>query len=267
MNCWQVVKKKFNCNFAEALKIVARDFGILGNASTLTTSFQQQLLKLDKEATKQTQIQFSPEPWNKWNEKFFRRGDITREELEKAGDVFPIKDLYINKSLIPNPHKHWRYGYLVNCKIGTKWEKRVKIYSPQDRTMKFLSSVPLNCLGNLNTLPELDNKLIITKSKKDWLVLSRYFTDCVWMMNESEQALPESEMLEFKKKYERIIVFIGSDPHAVEVCKKITKKYNIEYFNTQKSDYEKYEIEDPFDICCVFGRKELEAQLKTKNLI
>jgi len=212
-------------------------------------------------------IQFSAEQWSKKNSLFFRRGEITIDELNNAGDVFYVKELYINNQQIFNPNNFHRYAYVVNCEINGKWQKRVKIYCPQDKKMKFLSSVPLNCPGNLDTLPQKDDRLFVQKSKKDWLTCMRYFSDQIWLQNESVAALPEKIIKDLQSKYKRIIVCLGSDPHAVGVCTELTKTYGLEYFNTAKSDYEKYSLEDSYDITSHFGREELENQLHNKGFL
>jgi len=268
LNCWQVVKKRFNCNFNKALQIIVEDFGLIDlKTKTVPQSFYPELENIDKDLKKQTIIQFEPEKWNKYNLKFWERGEITKKELEQEQDIFAIKSLFINHKEIPNSNKYWRYAYVVNCFINNKWEKRVKIYSPQDKKMKFLSSVPLDCPGGIDKLPHLDERLFIWKSKKDSLVTKRYFTDQIWLQNESENSLPENWIKQFKKEYNRIILCFGSDYHAVSVSQKITKKYNIEYYNTPKEDYDKYELEDPYDIVSTFGRPILESHLRQKKLI
>ena len=267
LNCWQLVKKLHQCNFNKALHIVAKDFGLISGISAIPKSFYSELVDLDKEIKKECRIQFESEPWRKTNLKFWQRGDVTQKELEKAGDVFAISRLYVNNQEIANPQKFWRYAYVVECQINGKWEQRVKIYSPQDSKMKFLSSVPLVQPGNMNTLPVQDDRLFIIKSKKDWLTLGRYFTDRIWLQNESETSLPEEIIKHLKTQYHRIILCLGSDPHAVSVSQALTKKYELEYFNTAKTDYENFKCEDPFDISSIFGRKELEKQLKQKKLI
>jgi len=265
LNCWQVVKKKYGCNFNQALNIVAKDFGITSN-NRLSKSFYSEVTELNKEVKKETLIQFEPADWNKKNSAFWKKGEITIEELENAGDIFAIKELYINHCQIYNPNNFDRYAYIVNCFINDKWEKKVKIYSPKDPKMKFLSSVPLNCPGWLDRLNKKDNKVFIVKSRKDCQIMIKYFTDMIWLQNESETSFPEEIQKKLLSEYEKAIIVFGSDPHAVAVSKKFTQK-GFHYFNTLKKDYENYKIEDPFDTVSLFGLKEFEKQLKNKKLL
>jgi len=266
LNCFQVVKKKCNCNFAGCLQIIAEDFGLLNRQSRIPKSFYKELEDLDKEIKKETLIQFEPEPWTRKNSLFWRRGDITIEELNASGDIFYTKTLYINHQEIYNPNKFHRYAYVQKCEIKNKIESRVKVYSPQDNKMKFVSSIPLGCMGGIFDLPKKDDRVSILKSRKDALVAQKFFTDVCWTNNESLQAFPDAIQKRLLGEYKEAYIVYGSDPHAVEVSKKLTER-GFKYFNTYKSDYEKYKCEDLFDISTMFGIDEVKVQLKSKNLI
>lgn len=266
LDCFTFIMKLYNCSFKDALNRVAIDFGLTSKISVVPKEVFKQAEILDTSAKAETKIQFIPDKWTDKNSLFWQFGEISKEELEKEDDIFVVKTLYVNEREIYNPLGYTRYAYLINYLHDGEMKQGVKIYSPEDPKMKWLSSVPLSAVGWLDKLPFKDDKVFVVKSRKDAQILKKFFTDIVYVQNESEAAFPEEIRQYLLSKYKRVIVLFGADPQAVNVCKTITEG-RMEYFNTLKEDYEKYAAEDPFDTVKLFGIDYFEKQLKVKNLL
>jgi hypothetical protein len=263
LDCFAYVAKLYNISYGEAIKRVARDFGLIDNTTCVVSNDTIRLgANLDKECKKETVIQFIPDKWTDAHLSFWREFEITKDELIRE-NVYPVKTLFINKNKIYNPKKYLRFAYIVEN--GDK--SYVKIYSPSDPRMKWVSSIPLSIPFGMNSLPEKSDKLIITKSQKDRILLMKIFDAVIATQNESESALP-SEILDninlrdFKEK----IIFWDNDETGVENCKKFNAK-GFGYFNIPKEYYNKFRIKDASDFVAYYGLDALIELFKNKNIL
>jgi len=263
LDCFSFVQKLFGYTFKEALERIAADFGLIdSNTIKVSKKVLEEASKLDKEEKGQCLIQFEPDIWTRENLKFWRRGEITEEELVKER-VYPIKKLYLNHQEIFNSLGIDRYAYPEE--YGDK-QMGVKVYSPEDKQMKWLSSLPLQIPFGLNDLPYADNKIIIQKSKKDKLISQKFFTDVIATQNESEAALSDEVQTMIHRRYSHAIIIWDNDPTGVENCTKFNIK-GFDYFNIPKIEYTKYGIKDCFDYVSHYGLEALEILFRGKGLI
>lgn len=262
LNCFKFVMKLYNCNFNDALKQIAADFGLI-NAQTSKVSRRllEDAKELENSVKSETLIQFIPDKWNSHNLKFWRLYEITQEELEE-NEVYPVKHLILNKIIVKNLSGASRYAYPL------KWEggEGVKIYSPHETNMKWLSSIPLSRPFGIDKLPYESNVVIISKGVKDAILLKRLFSDVIVTQNESEASLTKETIELLTRKYDQRIIIWDADIAGVNACSKFNKK-GFGYFNTPKEDYIKYGIKDCADFVKYFGMAALEDLLKLKNLL
>lgn len=263
LNCFAFVAKLFNVSYGDAIRRVAADFGLIdGRSATVDFSRLRAADSLDREAKRETIIQITPGKWNESNLLFWREFEITKDELV-ANDVYPVKSLFINKAKITNPKKYNRYAYLQRDKEGKEY---LKIYSPQDSRMKWVSNIPLNLPFGIDTLPKKSDTLIVTKSQKDRIVLKKIFSDVVATQNESESSVPDWFVEQSANDYKTRIIFWDNDPTGVENCKKFNEK-GFGYFNIPRSYYERWKIKDASDFVAFYGVDALVDLLKEKGIV
>lgn len=260
------VKKLFNCSFQEALFQIAQDFGLVdGSYVKISKELYKQSLELEKQSKAESVIQFIPEIWTDKALSFWKQYEITKKELEED-EIFLIKKLYVNKVEIFNPNNQLRFAYIEKWKEDDILKTGVKIYSPYDKNMKWVSSIPLHVPFGLNNLPLKHDTLWITKSKKDRLILKKFFPEVIATQNESEAAL-SLETQEFALlNYNKRIINFDADDTGVTNCKKFNNK-GFDYFNTPKKDYLKYGIKDVSDYVKAYNLDLLEELLKKYNLL
>lgn len=261
-NCFDFVKEIYNCNFKRALEIIANDFGLI-NIATLKVSKQvfEEAQQIERQNKAETLIQFIPEKWNKLNLSFWNYYEITQSELEENG-VYPVNRLFINKNEIYNKNNILRYAYIIEH----EGKQLIKVYSPFDKNMKWLSNVPLDVPFGLNKLVYNSDTVFITKSLKDLIVLKKLFYNVIATQNESEAALNSSVQEHLKSKFDKRIIIFDNDDVGVENCKKFNDK-GFDYFNIPKDEYYKYKIKDPSDYIKFYGIDALKDLFKTKGII
>jgi Crassvirales DNA primase len=262
-NCFSYVSKLYNCNFNGALRQIASDFGILDKTiSRVPKHIIDASEQIEKKSKESCLIQFIPDKWNKRHLDFWRQGEITQDDLLEDGNVFQVKKLFINKKEVFNYDNELRFAYTqkYDDKVG------VKIYSPYSTKMKWISSLPLSVMFDLDKLKFKSDIVFIQKSKKDELIFKKIFSDVCSTQNESESAFTLENQEYLKTNYKERIICFGADPQGVSVSKTFNDK-GFDYFNTPKIDYITRGIEDAFSYCSWFGLDALKELLKQKNLL
>lgn len=262
LNCFELVKKLYNCNFNECLTQIAVDFGLIERSTRkVPEKLIEEANELDKAEKSRSLIQFVPDKWTKQNLLFWQLFEIEQWELERD-NIYPCKQVFLNKNEIFGEEMRYAFPLFEGGKV-----QGVKIYSPYDNKLKWLSSIP-------NSMPFLDNfdwnsgaeTCIISKGKKDAILLRRFFQNVIVVQNESEQSFPEELQQRCLNTFKKNIILFDSDPPGVTACKVFNDK-GFGYFNTPKGDYLKYGIKDVADYVKVFGTEAFKQLLITKGLI
>lgn len=273
LDCFAYVQKAFNLNFDKALQKIASDFGLVSSNTIEHVNKIERALKeganLDKETKVETLIQFTRKEWDEKSLEFWRLYEITEDELVRES-VFPVDRLFINKQEIHNPTGTPRYAkvenYTPDLNDPDATTDGVKIYSPYDPNMKWLSSIPLNVPFGLDTLDYESNLLVITKSFKDMIVLKKLFSSVIATQNESEAALPDLLVTVFDRMFDKKIIIFDNDETGVTNSKKFNDK-GFGYFNIPNKERLKYGIKDPSDYVRYYGLAALEDLFIEKNLL
>lgn len=263
LNCFTFVQKMFpGMTFKEALEKVASDFGLIDKTTNIVPQkIIEDAAEIDKSVKKDTLIQIEKDEWNQRNLAYWRLFEITAEELIQE-DIYPVKRLFLNHIEIHNPGNYERYAYIeeFDGKVG------VKIYSPRDPHMKWLSSIPLDVPFGLNSLCYRSDRIIVTKSQKDRLVLQKLFYDVIALQNESEGAMNKYVRDLLYRRYLRKLMIFDNDEVGVENCKKYNAK-GFDYFNVPKKEYLQHKIKDPSDYVRQYGIDALEDLFIQKGII
>ncbi len=268
-DCFAYVQELNRCTYRTALEIIASDFGLIDKK---TAKVSTRILHLAEEVNKSTKsktlIQFTTNPWVKGvgkNLSFWDLYEITQAELETE-QIFPVKELFLNKQEIPNKNGELRFAKVVDYEEAGVKMRGVKIYSPYDSNMKWLSSIPLNQPFGLDTLDYESNLIIITKSFKDMIVLKKMFTSVIACQNESEAALPDNIIKMLDGLFDKKIIIFDNDETGVTNSIKFNEK-GFGYFNIPNQYRVRFGIKDPADFVKVYGVNALKELFKEKNLL
>ena len=227
INCFQIVMKKFNVNYYEALDIIAKDFGLIeGTHSNKTAPIIIQSLKETESARIQVQIKKYSSKELEWWKQF----GISIKTLKKF-HVFSIEHVFLNGELkFSSSDKCPIYGYYFgkdkNCK--ELW----KIYFPTNKEhgIRFLNNLPNKKLQGYKQLKDSDDILIITKSQKDCMCFYEFGINAVAPSSESTFC-NEKQIEELKTRFKHIIVMYDQDKAGKHNMYKIRLKYpELDYF-------------------------------------
>lgn len=273
LDCFAYVQRVFNLDFNRALQRIASDFGLISSKTVENARRIEYALKeganIDRECRKETLIQYTAKKWDKESLDFWRLYEITQEELETE-QIFPIDRLFLNKQEIFNPTNTPRYAKLENYTLDSSepdvTRDAVKIYSPYDPNMKWLSSIPIHIPFGLDTLNYESNVVFITKSFKDMIVLKKLFDSVIATQNESEAALSDMTVDMMDRMFDKKIIVFDNDETGVTNCKKFNDR-GFGYFNIPKEYLLKYGVKDPSDYVKYYGINALADLFKEKNLL
>lgn len=264
-DCFKFVQELYNLNFWESLCRIDEDFG-LGILKKSIPNFKVQLTKKPDSIHKQSKIiQIESKSFTDEELRYWGSYHINEKELINK-NVFSIEKLYINKQLVSNYNKELRFAYL--------FDDYLKIYSPFSKEFKWVSSCPNDYISGFNVIKHKvftgtqDKKLIISKSVKDEIILSKFFKDVCSTQNESSASINDENMQYILKGYKPEDVWIAydNDSPGLEASKYYVDKYGFSRIFVPLV-YRRENIKDFADLVKHKDLDTLENYLKIKKLI
>lgn len=221
LNCFEIVKRLFNCDYFKALRIIANDFGIIHDKTLKKTpgKINNSPIKIeDKEISKiQVEIQDFSELELKWWAKY----GITKDILQKY-QVYSCKYVFLNDNLLAKSQQHCPiFGYYGKKYHGMElW----KIYFPKRTSYRFIGNYPSKKLQGYDNLPKSGKICVITKSQKDVMALYAYgIPACA---PNSETIIPSEFIVnDLTSRFEHVFALWDNDITGVTFLNKIKKKY------------------------------------------
>lgn len=271
IDCFSYVMKKFNMTFLQALGIINLDLNLnlkpyiehnldlqyvglsnkqtINNLKTNCSGYEAQQAKLFTP----TQRKWLESDIRYWKNKYYI--DVSR--AERFG-ISPISKLQINDGKefsLEFPS----YCYLVDWSKGINY---YKIYSPYSKSMKWLSNCKNYHYLGFNYLPWIGEKIIITKSLKDIVVLSLFNLPAIAPQSES-QIISEEIYINIKKRFNNIYILfdngVNDDAGIVGVKKNIEKYPDL--IPIFIPDH--YGVKDISDFIDLYRYKNTQKLLKT----
>jgi len=224
-DCFKFVQEIFGLTFYQALLKIDKDLGLGLKDKSNSPVFKIQVKKRPENLQKSdTLIQIVPRDFTAKDISFWESYHITQSELEKK-KVHSVDKLYVNKQLMQNREDSPRFAY--------EYDSYLKIYTPFSKTMKWISSCPNDYISGFDEIKfkifrgSQSDKLFITKSLKDEIILSKFFRDVCSTQNESATAINEDNMQWILKGYkpENVIIAYDND----KAGKDAARYYSIQY--------------------------------------
>lgn len=237
-----VVMKKYGCNYHEALKIIATDFGIIDGSKPKVVPIQPIFKK-----EKKTIIQIEAKSFTKEELEWWEQFGITKNILTKYR-VYSCKTVFLNGQIESiYDSKCPSYGYYFGNEEGRElW----KIYYPYRKNFRFIGNIKTTTIQGYNQLPKKSKLLVITKSLKDCMVL--YNLGIAAIAPQSETQFIEDNVLEvLKKRFKHIVLLFDNDQTGLEFTNKIKRKYK---WITPMIIPLKYKAKDISDFYKAYGR-------------
>lgn len=264
------VMKLHNLNYYAALQHIAANFGLLNSGAVgskvAIIKPLNQLKKPLKKAIIVNATRFKKEHLTYW-----LQYGITEQELKQAG-IYAVSSFTINKiddagrvvqTFTSSQNNELKFAYTFTDADKTY----IKLYTPFSKDYKWAGDVKLDICFGINDLPiKNTNKLIVTKSVKDCLVLRKFLPECVGLQNESFQAIDMELFTGLKKLYKNIILFGDNDKRGLEFCEEV-KQLGWQAMHFPPQFKEKYNVKDPSDFVKHFGLAVFEEYLEHIKLI
>ena len=228
-SCFDYIQIKYSCNFKESLKIVYNDFK-LGSIKydilpQLVLNNQPEVVKM---SSKPIIIEIIPKSYNYTDYKLWGDYNIPLELLEKE-EIISCKTIYLHKndktitynSSLNNPIYAWKeYDIDLNF-LG------YKVYSPlASSKYKWLNNASSEAIQGIKTLEYNSNILILTKSRKDILVLKILGYNAISLSSENT-LLKKNVFNYFNTKYDKIFCLYDNDETGIKYSKYLLDMYNI----------------------------------------
>ena len=219
LDCWNVVMRLFDCNYYDALKIIAKDFNLIDNC-TASKNIPKivESIKETESAKIQVQIKdYTEEELNWW-----LQFGIDKRLLKKY-HIYSIQHVFLNGELrFTSSPKCPIYGYYFGK--DKNGNDKFKIYFPFKENYRFLGNLTQKILQGYKQLSETGELLIINKSMKDTVACRALGYDSV--SPNSETTFPnEKQIEEFKRRFKQILVIFDNDKPGLHNLWLIRKRF------------------------------------------
>jgi len=229
LNCFGYVMQRYNCTYFQALEIIKRDFA-LDLVSALTTfeytPTASTVYKVDisKIEMSPADIKVRVRKWNHFDKAFWNtQYELTVTELE-IGKVYPLDAFWLNSMYFKADST--AYGYYQGVRDGRElW----KIYQPYNSKAKFFTNIGPDDYQGFNLLPETGDKIIITKSYKDVLVLKKLGIPAINPPSESSNI--KQEFYDYLlTRFKEVVLLFDNDEPGIRAAIKLKSLVGIPFF-------------------------------------
>ena len=254
-NAINLVMELFHLSFKEAIQKVKWDFNLTDKK---VDNFFIKHLQEGKKEDRRIAIDIKFEPFLNWEDRHKQFWEVAQIPWEFASDkIYAVNNAWIANSKVRIGKNEVVWAYLAD-------ENKVKLYFPERKKQeRFRNNVPGNYLWGFNSAKECE-KLIVSKSVKDMIVLSYIFPCVVATQNENAAIVDEVMKDKIESLSKDIYLSWGSDIQGTEQSILVTNKYNWNWCNPDKKFLPS---NDPYSLAKAYGIEEVKNMLKHKKLL
>lgn len=255
--CIDFVMQLFGIGYSQALEKINQDLClgiqheqfkkiIVGNPASISPK-KYCIVKIVSKRFNKKELEF----WNQYH--------ITEEEL-KQNQIFSVREMTKDGSRVLFGEKEMVFGY--------RYDDRWKIYRPfaEKRENKWYpNNVPIDKMDGLDCLQK-GKPCIITKSRKDWIVLRKIYPHVCAVQNESHVSINEKNLEYIKENSSIQYINFDNDAPGKKASQFFTDTYGFKHVNVP--DYYAVQgIKDFADMAKFLGLEAVENYLKHKKII
>jgi len=235
-NVIQFICEKYGETYEQSVK---RIFSDIENANIVTTEIGRGIQEQYRKT--KTVLSVQKKNFTEIDDIYWGQYFVTREILKKY-NVYPIQTFWIND--LPSTLFYTKENPLYAYQVFDKFQ----IYCPYgDRKNKFRTNTGIYDLHGLEQLPNYGNLLIITKSKKDVLVLDRLGYCAVAPSIGENAPIPDNIINNLKERFKRIVILYDNDKAGINGAKKLATEHSLEYVYVPIEYYTMFKIKDISD--------------------
>jgi len=254
---YSFVQKMFGLSFNDALHKINIDFGLnlLPNRkSKVTLTKTQGIIVQDVDVPDKHKLRITviPRKWGEIDKKFWNKFGLSIEEV-KASNTIPIVAYRIDNGTTIITDK---LAYCLNFYDDGDGIMMRKIYQPYNKENKWRTNLTPLVVDGIKELPKSGKLLIITKSRKDRLVL-KHFGYAAIAVNSESTFIPEKVFEKLKARFTSIILFFDSDAAGKKNSDILSYRYGIP----------KIEIPDSWNVTDVAEFRDKYGEGNTRNVL
>ena len=264
-NSFQYVQQMYGLNYNEALQKIDQDFGLGILPTTIVKDYKSITCKYEQPPAIKVPpaITVIPREFNTVELNYWKQYHITLEELIKYR-IYAIGELWVDGRKVVTPPNEIRfaYKYIVNGEI--KW----KIYSPFiDKSIgyKWFTNVPIDTMEGLTFLVP-GAKTIITKSRKDLVVIRKFIPSTCAGQNESPVAISINNINIIKENSDENYIAFDCDDAGKRNSRFYTENYGFKHINVPDK-YLAQGVKDFSDMARVCGLQCVQDYFGEKGLL
>ena len=278
IDCVGIIQKTFNLSYVDALKYIVNYFNLettqivtnnvaIKSVDKLNHVFIPYVFnKVSKRIiteTQRTPILYIEKEFNNNDKNFWNKYEITKQNLinDKVYSISHYQLLTRSNEYVTIYSNNFMYCYSDFINEG------VKIYRPYEKNNKWVTNCTKNDVGGINNLPYNGELLIITKSYKDYRVITNQGYNTIWFQNEG--MIPNETIIrDLVNRFQNIIIWFDNDNAGITNGKVICEY--IKSFQSNKNNIKlvhlpiellEIKIKDASDFICKYGKVELNKQI------
>lgn len=240
LDIFDIVQTIFRCDYFNALRIIANDFGIIKDKTLHKNKGKINENPIRIEDKEMSKIQVEIQPFTELELKWWKKYGITSEILKKF-NVFSCKHIFLNGQLFAKSQQHCPiFGY-----YGKKYHniELWRCYFPKRTSFRFITNWPSKKIQGYDQLPKKGKLLIITKSMKDCMCLySCGITACA--PNSENLFVSNAVLDDLKSRFEHIVVFYDNDRPGLCNMAKIRRNHPELVYISIPKEYGSKDISD-----------------------
>jgi len=257
--CVDFVMQLYNTSYDRALLMIDQDLkvGITSGKGSQGVVRPKQVVIHEKEPAF---IQVVTRKFDSAELAYWNHYHISEREL-RENEIYAIKRLYVDRLLVGYTPGTLQFGYLFE----DKW----KIYRPeQPKDRKWISNVPNDYMSGMQRITSGCNVAVVTKSKKDELVLAKILPHVCSVQSESIVSINNHNIRLLRERCGKVFVNFDSDKVGVQACT-YYNQFGFGWVNCpwgyQKPNQEW--IKDFADLARYYGMDEVIKHFKLKGII
>ena len=241
----------FNCNYYNALRIIAHDFNIIPIADIPRNPPKIQYTNTVLEKTSKSRIEVELKEFSEKELKWWEGFGISKNTLKKF-QVYSVKSIFLNGVYFSSSSESSPiYGYYGGT--ASDGAELWRLYMPTKRNYRFLSNWSQEMIQGSKQLPKSGEFVVVTKSMKDVMSLYEFGITAI-APNSENLFLTEPQYNKIKSRFNQVYLLYDRDLPGVKSANKIRKKFKeVKVLLTPKtkdfSDYvKKYGIMKTFKL-------------------
>lgn len=250
-DCFEMIKDYYNLDFNKALLYINQQFRLgLADTDEIVSPVQIEIKQSIKVKDKPDNcITYKAKGFDRHHRAYWSKFGISKQQLIEDNIHATIWYRFWS-----NKKQDW---ILIRPQASDvtftidQWPDAVKICRANHKGIgKWITNCSKNHVGGCESLNLAKNTLLITKSYKDWRVLTNLKLNAIWFQNEG--MFPDKDKLQqLCNDFERIIIWFDNDSSGIKAANNLLQIISSFHNNCQRiylpEELAKKQISDPAD--------------------